>query len=72
MVLPFWVHLRGCTGPVAGLPCASTARRAWLRCFSSLPSSRAGYAKGSLRAARYLAQHKRGLHSMYDVLGLNQ
>jgi 4-hydroxy-tetrahydrodipicolinate reductase len=35
-------------------------------------SSRAGYAKGSLRAARYLAQHKRGLHSMYDVLGLNQ
>ncbi|MBB6579718.1 4-hydroxy-tetrahydrodipicolinate reductase [Comamonas odontotermitis] len=34
-------------------------------------SSRAGYAKGSLRAARYLAQHKRGLHSMYDVLGLN-
>lgn len=34
-------------------------------------SSRAGYAKGSLRAARYLAQHATGLHDMYDVLGLN-
>ena len=33
-------------------------------------SSRAGYAKGSLRAARYLAQQKTGLHDMYDVLGL--
>ena len=33
-------------------------------------SSRAGYAKGSLRAARYLAQHTTGLHDMYDVLGL--
>ncbi len=33
-------------------------------------SSRAGYAKGSLRAARYLAQHSTGLHTMFDVLGL--
>ncbi len=33
-------------------------------------SSRAGYAKGSLRAARYLAQQKTGLHDMYAVLGL--
>ncbi len=33
-------------------------------------SSRATYAQGSLRAARYLAQHKTGLFDMFDVLGL--
>jgi len=33
-------------------------------------SSRANYAAGSLRAARFLAGHKRGLFSMADVLGL--
>ena len=33
-------------------------------------SSRAGYANGSLRAARYLARQKTGLFDMYDVLGL--
>nr|WP_312990471.1 4-hydroxy-tetrahydrodipicolinate reductase [Comamonas koreensis] len=33
-------------------------------------SSRAGYANGSLRAARYLARQKAGLFDMYDVLGL--
>lgn len=33
-------------------------------------SSRANYAQGSLRAARYLAAHRRGLFDMYDVLGL--
>ncbi len=33
-------------------------------------SSRATYAQGSLRAARFLRQHARGLFSMNDVLGL--
>ena len=33
-------------------------------------SSRATYAQGSLRAARFLAQQPRGLFSMNDVLGL--
>lgn len=33
-------------------------------------SSRAGYANGSLRAARYLARQKTGLYDMNDVLGL--
>ena len=35
-------------------------------------SSRAGYAKGSLRAARYVAAHSTGLFDMYDVLGLKK
>ena len=34
-------------------------------------SSRAGYAQGSLRAARFLAAHRSGLFDMFDVLGLN-
>ena len=33
-------------------------------------SSRAGYAQGSLRAARFLAGHSAGLFDMNDVLGL--
>ena len=33
-------------------------------------SSRAGYAQGSLRAARFLAGHSTGLFGMNDVLGL--
>jgi 4-hydroxy-tetrahydrodipicolinate reductase len=33
-------------------------------------SSRASYASGSLRAARFLADRKTGLYDMYDVLGL--
>lgn len=33
-------------------------------------SSRAGYAQGSLRAVRFLAQQKTGLFDMFDVLGL--
>ena len=33
-------------------------------------SSRAGYAQGSLRAARFLAQRASGLYGMDDVLGL--
>jgi 4-hydroxy-tetrahydrodipicolinate reductase len=33
-------------------------------------SSRLGYAMGSLRAARFLAAHERGLYDMADVLGL--
>lgn len=33
--------------------------------------SRAGYAKGSVTAARFLADKKNGLYSMSDVLGLN-
>jgi len=33
-------------------------------------SSRATYAEGSLRAVRYLAGRKSGLHDMFDVLGL--
>ncbi len=33
-------------------------------------SSRATYAQGSLRAARFLAQHSKGLFDMQDVLGL--
>jgi 4-hydroxy-tetrahydrodipicolinate reductase len=33
-------------------------------------SSRASYASGSLRAARYLAERERGLFDMQDVLGL--
>jgi 4-hydroxy-tetrahydrodipicolinate reductase len=33
-------------------------------------SSRLSYAQGSLRAARFLAQHKTGLFDMQDVLGL--
>jgi 4-hydroxy-tetrahydrodipicolinate reductase len=33
-------------------------------------SSRVGYAQGSLRAARFLAQHPAGLYDMGDVLGL--
>jgi 4-hydroxy-tetrahydrodipicolinate reductase len=33
-------------------------------------TSRAGYAQGSLRAARFLAGHKHGLYGMEDVLGL--
>jgi len=33
-------------------------------------SSRAGYAQGSLRAARFLAAHASGLYDMNDVLGL--
>ena len=33
-------------------------------------SSRATYAQGSLRAARFLAQHKHGLFDMQEVLGL--
>ena len=32
--------------------------------------SRATYAQGSLRAARFLAQHATGLFDMQDVLGL--
>jgi 4-hydroxy-tetrahydrodipicolinate reductase len=32
--------------------------------------SRAGYAQGSLRAARFLAGHTKGLFNMNDVLGL--
>lgn len=32
-------------------------------------SSRAGYAQGSLRAARFLAEHQSGLFTMRDVLG---
>ena len=34
-------------------------------------SSRAGYAQGSLRAARFLAAHRTGMFDMFDVLGLN-
>jgi 4-hydroxy-tetrahydrodipicolinate reductase len=34
-------------------------------------TSRATYAQGSLRAARYLARQRRGLFNMQDVLGLN-
>ncbi|MES2979145.1 MAG: 4-hydroxy-tetrahydrodipicolinate reductase [Pseudomonadota bacterium] len=34
-------------------------------------SSRATYAQGSLRAARFLANHDVGLFDMFDVLGLN-
>ena len=34
-------------------------------------SSRAGYAQGSLRAVRFLADKRTGLFSMFDVLGLN-
>ena len=34
-------------------------------------SSRATYAQGSLRAARFLAAHRTGLFDMFDVLGLN-
>jgi 4-hydroxy-tetrahydrodipicolinate reductase len=33
-------------------------------------NSRAGYAQGSLRAARFLAQRASGLYGMEDVLGL--
>jgi 4-hydroxy-tetrahydrodipicolinate reductase len=33
-------------------------------------SSRAGYAQGSLRAARFLAPHRSGLFDMNDVLGM--
>jgi 4-hydroxy-tetrahydrodipicolinate reductase len=33
-------------------------------------SSRAGYAQGSLRAARFLALHRSGLFDMNDVLGM--
>jgi 4-hydroxy-tetrahydrodipicolinate reductase len=33
-------------------------------------SSRVTYAQGSLRAARFLAQHKAGLFDMFDVLSL--
>ena len=33
-------------------------------------SSRAGYAQGSLRAARFLAPHRTGLFGMSDVLGM--
>jgi len=33
-------------------------------------SSRAGYAQGSLRAARFLACHDTGLFNMHDVLGI--
>jgi 4-hydroxy-tetrahydrodipicolinate reductase len=33
-------------------------------------SSRAGYAQGSLRAARFLAGHRTGLFDMHDVLGM--
>ena len=33
-------------------------------------SSRAGYAQGSLRAARFLATHRTGLFGMNDVLGI--
>lgn len=33
-------------------------------------NSRAGYAQGSLRAARFLAQRAPGLYGMHDVLGL--
>ena len=33
-------------------------------------SSRATYAQGSLRAARYLADKRHGLYDMFDVLGL--
>jgi 4-hydroxy-tetrahydrodipicolinate reductase len=33
-------------------------------------SSRATYAQGSLRAVRFLAQHKTGMFDMFDVLGL--
>ena len=32
--------------------------------------SRAGYAQGSLRAARFLAQRANGLFDLLDVLGL--
>ena len=35
-------------------------------------SSRATYAQGSLRAARFLASRSSGLYDMNDVLGLNQ
>ena len=35
-------------------------------------SSRSTYAQGSLRAARFLADHPRGLFDMFDVLGLNR
>jgi len=34
-------------------------------------SSRATYAQGSLRAARFLMSHERGLYDMNDVLGLS-
>jgi 4-hydroxy-tetrahydrodipicolinate reductase len=34
-------------------------------------TSRAGYAQGSLRAARFLATRERGLYDMNDVLGLH-
>ena len=34
-------------------------------------SSRSTYAQGSLRAVRFLAQHKTGMFDMFDVLGLN-
>jgi len=33
-------------------------------------NSRATYAQGSLRAARFLAGHQRGLFGMDDVLGI--
>jgi 4-hydroxy-tetrahydrodipicolinate reductase len=33
-------------------------------------SNRAGYAQGSLRAARFLADHRTGLFGMNDVLGM--
>ncbi len=34
-------------------------------------ASRSTYAQGSLRAARFLSQHRSGLFDMFDVLGLN-
>jgi 4-hydroxy-tetrahydrodipicolinate reductase len=34
-------------------------------------ASRVTYAQGSLRAARFLANQRRGLFNMHDVLGLN-
>ena len=38
--------------------------------FLNKSSNRAGYAQGSLRAARFLAGRASGLYDMADVLGL--
>ena len=39
-------------------------------CVSHKSSSRAGYAQGSLRAVRFLADKPAGLYDMLDVLNL--
>ena len=55
----------------ATTPCTSPAPASASRSRTA-PSSRANYAQGAMRAARFVAAKNNGLYDMHDVLGLGE